>query len=387
MDRRGPGNETSYGNGGIIQREAVHPYPFPRHITDIFRILSNHSIDVRYRPGALFSNVIPLWAYWHHSSPKRFRRIVSEYASLIEYCTIDHEAMFKATSAQNLIRRSGWLQAFRTMNTFKSALVEAEDARDRFGVTFDRIEGDHLHEMEPFLSDRIVGAIHWTNSWSVVDPGALVQSYADGFVAHGGHIKHAEVLSIEPIEGGVNGWRVRTKHGTEEFYDLVLATGPWSPTWYKSLGYRIPMFIQRGYHMHYTGYNNAALNYAIQDFERGYVISPKKAGIRLTTGAELNNIDAPLRLRQLEAAEKIAREFFPIGDRKEKKVWVGGRPCISDMKPVIGSGHLHSNLWFAFGHAHQGFTMGPTTGRLLAQMMDREKTAIDMTPFRANRFS
>jgi D-amino-acid dehydrogenase len=30
VDRRGPGEETSHGNAGLIQREGVHPYVFPR---------------------------------------------------------------------------------------------------------------------------------------------------------------------------------------------------------------------------------------------------------------------------------------------------------------------------------------------------------------------
>jgi D-amino-acid dehydrogenase len=37
------------------------------------------------------------------------------------------------------------------------------------------------------------------------------------------------------------------------------------------------------------------------------------------------------------------------------------------MFPVIGKGERHQGLWFAFGHAHHGFTLGPVTGRLLCR--------------------
>ena len=30
VDRQAPGEETSFGNAGLIQREAVYPYGFPR---------------------------------------------------------------------------------------------------------------------------------------------------------------------------------------------------------------------------------------------------------------------------------------------------------------------------------------------------------------------
>lgn len=383
VDRRAPGRETSYGNAGLIQREAVQPHPFPRDLAEVLRVLPNHSTDIRYRAGTLFSETHPLWQYWRYSAPKPFARIVAEYASLIRHCTSDHETMIKVAGAEHLIRRDGWLQLYRTMAAFEEGLAEAADSRDRFGVTFDRVDVERLHSMEPDLSDRVIGAIHWTNSWSVTDPGALVRAYADDFVARGGQIRRAEAESV--AQAG-DGWRMHTDQGVLAADELVLATGPWSRAWLEQLGYRMPMFFMRGYHMHYDVVGGASLNYPIMDFEKGYLITPKHAGLRLTTGAELNNLDAPPRFGQLRAAEKTAREVFALGKRKEAEPWVGSRPCMADMKPVIGPAHNHSNLWFAFGHGHQGFTLGPTTGRLLAQLMDEEAPTVNMTPFRSDRF-
>jgi D-amino-acid dehydrogenase len=42
-------------------------------------------------------------------------------------------------------------------------------------------------------------------------------------------------------------------------------------------------------------------------------------------------------------------------------------------------------MWFAFGHAHHGLTLGPVTGRLLAQMMLGKETIVDPAPFRVER--
>jgi len=56
------------------------------------------------------------------------------------------------------------------------------------------------------------------------------------------------------------------------------------------------------------------------------------------------------------------------------------------MKPIIGPAPNHANLWFAFGHAHQGLTLGPVTGRLLAEQMTGETPFVDPRPFSAQRF-
>lgn len=65
---------------------------------------------------------------------------------------------------------------------------------------------------------------------------------------------------------------------------------------------------------------------------------------------------------------------------------MGARPCTPDMMPVIGRAEKHQGLWFAFGHAHHGLTLGPVTGRLIAEMMTGEETLVDTHPFRVDRF-
>lgn len=66
---------------------------------------------------------------------------------------------------------------------------------------------------------------------------------------------------------------------------------------------------------------------------------------------------------------------------------MGNRPCTPDMKPIIGQAPKHKNLWFAFGHAHHGLTLGPVTGRLIAEMMDGVEPFFDPLPFSPSRFA
>jgi len=387
VDRRAPGRETSYGNAGLIQREAVQPHPFPRDLANMWRVLPNRSIDIRYRAGAMFSAAEPLLEYWRNSAPERFARIVPEYASLIVHCTAEHERLFTAAGAETLIRRDGWLEVFRTPSILEAEAARAEDIHQRFGVEYAVLDRAGLSQLEPDLGPAMVGAIHWTNAWSVSDPGALVQAYAKAFEDLGGRLVQADARNLEQVNGQAQGgWRLQTDQGDIEADHAVLATGPWSNEWLGRLGYDMPLFHMRGYHMHYDSGPGATLNHAFLDFERGYLLSPKQAGLRLTTGAELNTLDAPPRSGQLDAAEAQARSVFPLGARREDTPWKGARPCMGDMKPVIGRAPRHDNLWFAFGHGHQGFTLGPITGRLIGEMMDGETPLVDMTPFCAERF-
>ncbi|MEO8746956.1 MAG: FAD-dependent oxidoreductase, partial [Rhodanobacter sp.] len=356
---------------------------FPRDLATLWRVLQNRSIDIRYRSGAMLASLPALRMYWRYSAPGPFAHVVSAYGSLIQHCTEEHAEMIQQAGAEALVRKEGWLEAFRTQQGFDAKLLLAEDAKTRFGVEYATLDRSAFHARQSALSEKLIGGIHWSDSWSVVDPGALVQAYARAFESLGGRIVQADARGIAQVG---TPWSLTTSGGTLTAGELVLATGPWSGAWFKRLGYRMPLFHMRGYHMHYSAQAGATLRYAVMDSEKGYLLSPQSAGIRLTTGAELNTLDAPRSFAQLQAAEDEARRIFPLGERRDAQPWMGARPCLADMKPVIGRGHHHTGLWFAFGHAHQGFTLGPITGRLLGEMMDGETPCVDMTPFRANRF-
>ncbi|KAA0013594.1 FAD-binding oxidoreductase [Billgrantia pellis] len=384
MDRRPPGRETSYGNGGLIQREAVRPYPFPRELSKLLSAVPNRRVDIRYRLQDMLRSAGPLYGYWRNSAPQRHADIIPEYASLIALSTQEHAPMIEAAEANHLVRKEGWLEVYRRPAGLEKRAGEARDAAERFGVTHDLLDAAQLKQREPQLSDGLAGAIHWTNSWGVADPGALVAAYASQFEREGGRFLQAEVRDVSRHGWS---WRVATEKGIQEAQEVVVALGPWAGDWLRSLGYRLPTFVKRGYHMHYAAPEERRLRHWLLDADVGYILAPMRPGIRLTTGAELAALGAPPQYGQLEAAERKARELYAgLGERLEETPWRGARPCLPDMKPVIGPAPRHPGLWLAFGHGHQGFTMGPVTGRVVAEMMEGEPTAVDMRPFRADRF-
>ena len=384
VDRRPPGRETSFGNGGLIQREAVRPYPFPREVGKLLKVLPNRRVDIRYSLAGMLEAAGPLFSYWRHSAPDHHARIIPEYASLIMLSTQEHEPMIEAAGASELVKKEGWLEVYRSAAELDARVGEAREAEQRFGVTHELLDQAALRQREPQLSAHPVGAIHWTNAWSAADPGGLVAAYAGLFEREGGRFLQAEVRGLTQVG---QGWRVETDAGVQEAEEVVVALGPWAGPMLKPLGYRLPTFVKRGYHMHYAAREGQRLHYWLLDAEVGYILAPMSAGIRLTTGAELKPLDAPADHGQLAAAERVARELYPgLGERLDEVPWKGARPCLPDMKPVIGPATEHEGLWLAFGHGHQGFTLGPVTGRLLAEMMEGETPAVDMTPFRADRF-
>jgi D-amino-acid dehydrogenase len=165
-----------------------------------------------------------------------------------------------------------------------------------------------------------------------------------------------------------------------------VALGPWSDLVFRPLGYAIPLGIKRGYHLHLKPGGNALLNHPVLDSDLGFLLAPMNQGIRLTTGVEFARRDAPPSPIQIDRALPRARSLFPLGEAIDSKPWMGARPCLPDMLPVIGRAPRHPGLWFDFGHQHHGLTLGPVTGRLLAEMMTGVTPFADPLPFAADRF-
>ena len=381
IDRQEPGGETSFGNAGIIQAEALNPHPMPRRMLDLARIALGFTNTVRYRKATLPLNASSLVRYWWHSAPDRHARISAAYGRLIALSASEHERFISASHADALIVRKGYHVLHEDPAAFEADIAKASRLAKEYGIGFEVLTARELVQAESCLKDGGLGGMHWKDAWNVLDPGALVQAYLRLFKEQGGSIHLGDAATIQQTAAG---WSVRTEDGDVAGDAAVVALGPWAPDLLRRLDYRVQMVRKRGYHRHFRGGSELKLPLGLP--ANGCFLSPTNFGIRITTGAELTGRDSKATPVQLAVAERAAREFLDLGQPVEAEPWFGTRPCMPDMLPVMGPAPRHSGLWFNFGHGHQGFTMGPIAGRLIAEMMTGEETVVSPAPYAIERF-
>ena len=381
VDRREPGRETSYGNAGIIQAEALNPHPMPRHMVDLARIAMGLTNSVRYRKINLPLNASSLVRYWWHSAPERHARISTAYGKLIALSAGEHEEFIAASHSEALIVRKGYHVLHKDPVAFEADIAKARRLEREYGIKYAVLSPQELMAAEGCLKEGGLGGMHWKDAWNVLDPGALVQAYAELFQQRGGTIHCGDAGTLRRSAGG---WSVTTEDGELSALTAVVALGPWSPDLLSKLGYRAQMVRKRGYHRHYSGGSELKLPLGLP--ANGCFLSPTNFGIRITTGAELTGRGTKATPVQLGVAERAAREVLDLGNAVEAEPWFGTRPCMPDMLPVIGPAPRDEGLWFNFGHGHQGFTLGPIAGRLVAEMMTSEDPVISPAPYAIERF-
>jgi len=383
VDRQGPGEGTSYGNAGIIEGNTVFPAAFPSSLAEVVRIALKRSPVANYHL-AFLPRVAPwLMAFHAASRPARLIETAHVMRPLLARAVAEHESLAAEAGAERHLSHRGWLKLYRTDSAFAAQAAELELAA-QFGISNLPLDREGALALEPALRGVFRHGVHWTGAVSVDNPLALTRAHAARFAALGGIALTGDARTLHRSNPH---WRVETASGPLDAGDVVIALGPWTPDVIGPLGIKLPLAVKRGYHRHFRPQGNAALSRPVLDAENGYVMAPMEQGIRITTGVEFAPRDAAPTQVQFDRLLPAARELFPLGEPVEPQPWLGARPCFADSRPVISRAPEQRGVWLAFGHGHWGLTLGPATGRLIAEMMTGATPFCDPKPFAAERFT
>lgn len=165
---------------------------------------------------------------------------------------------------------------------------------------------------------------------------------------------------------------------------MVVAAGVRSGRLAKQLGAKVVLDAERGYHIMLPR-PEKSINRYLQFAECRISLSPKEGGLRMTSIVELASADAPPDFRRIRRLKAQAARVLPGLEPEEKSIWMGSRPSLPDNVPVIARSPRHPGVFFAFGHSHLGMTMGPVSGRIIADLVAGRDPGLDMTPYGAVR--
>jgi D-amino-acid dehydrogenase len=380
IDRREPGSETSYGNAGILSSGSILPLNKPSLWSALPSYLGNTSAALRWDPLWVMKNLDWVVRFLANAVPSRTRPRATALHGLINASLKLHRDWIVKAGAPNRIRETGWLKAWRS-DAVQAAKAEQAFLAE-FGIKSELLDRQAISALEPnILPVYKVGLLH-TETASVDSPGAVTKAYAQMLKSSGGAVRQSEIKAIEPSG---DGWRIVLGDGAVAARHVVVALGPWSADILRPLGYRVPLATERGYHQEFTPNPARSLQRPIHDAEGSFLMTPMENGIRVTSGVELTDRDAPSSFAQLDMVVPLARGVAEFGAAVGEP-WRGARPTLPDSLPVIGKAPRHQGLWLAFGNQHIGFTTGPATGDAIAAMISGEKPSFDASAFAPGRY-
>lgn len=383
VDRREPGEETSFGNSGFIDASAFIPHVMPRDLRTLLKRVRGETPHVNLHFAMLPRLASWLRRYWNESTPERVLAAAARLSPLAAHAVTEHKKLAAAAGVSELIRDTGLLRLYRSKAAFDSAAGDRELMR-RYAIELRELDPTQLAELEPCLAPVVHRAVWLPRACFTINPGALTKAYAKLAQRNGGAFVPADAGGLAKT---ADGWELATKQGTIRAAQIVVALGPWALDLLARFGVSAPIAIKRGYHMHYGLAGNAVLGRPVGDVESGFVLSPMAMGVRLTTGAEFADRDAAPTPLQLGACEPLARTLVPLDRALAPSPWMGARPCTPDSSPIIGAAPGQAGMWLAIGHGHWGLGLGAATGRLIADLVTGATPVVDPQPLSLDRFA
>ena len=383
LERGRIAGEASEGNAG--QMAIGHP-PIPRPGLGFkaARWMVDPMGPLHISPRAGWGMAPWLWKFWRACSPRVLARSMETLAELGRRTAPMFDELIDAEAIACDYHKAGIMEVYRTRSGARTGRAHVDTLR-RLGFDVVWLAGEEVRAREPVLRAGVVGAVYNRESMSL-DPAAFVHGVARGARRLGAELREeAPIRRIVVSSGAVVGVELETGARIDA-QRVVLAAGIWSDRLARTIGVRIPMQAGKGYHREIDP-GTPPLTTPCVLAERFVACTPMNGRLRLAGTLEFTGVNHVLRQKRLDALSIAAREYLHGEvDATPDSDWCGMRPCVADGMPIIGPAPGVKGLLIATGHAMLGMTLGPITGRLVAELATGEAPSVDLSAVCADRF-
>jgi len=374
---------TACGSAGAIAMAEVLPASRPGLITQVPRWLLDPLGPLSIRFAHLPQLTGWMLKFLRAGNQAQVEATAQALATLMSPVRDHHFEMIRQIKAQHLLHENGALYLYRSEHSRDRDAAQWA-LRRQHGIGFKLLNRQQILEREPALG-RNARCGYFIPDWChYIDPQALLSTLgnyllSEGLVFVGDTVRGFEFADERPCAAVLAG-------GDKISFDVcVIAAGARSTLLSAQLGDGFPLESERGYN---TVLANSGLDIKTYlAFEEHFVLTPMAQGLRIGGAAEFAGLDAPPNYARSKALVRLAKRYLPDLNEDGGTQWMGQRPSTPDSRPVISASSRFQNIFYGFGHGHLGLTFGPTTGRLLSQLIDGKDPQIPLSPFAIDRYS
>ncbi len=382
---RGPiARGSAAGNAGLVTPSHLIPMAAPGVLSGVVRGMIRRTGPVTVRPS-----IDPAYLRWM----VRFARNCTARAAHAGSVALRDLGFLSADLVVDWIERDGIDCDYRKLGllyvygdeaAFAAGRHEA-DTMERYGVTVERYGAAELHELEPALDEKVIGGFRCVDD-AGLDPARFMSGIVSVLSGRGvAFVPHTGLMDLRTSGGAVD--RLVTSRGDLVADEVVIATGAWTPGVAALLGESVPVQAGKGYSMTVAAPSQGPRNNLLIG-DRWVAVNPIGDKLRMSGWLELGRLDTRPSLRRLAQIEANARSRVRLDpELTVLERWAGLRPVTPDGLPIIGRSPGWANVTYAVGHGKLGLSLGPVTGRLVAQIVCDRPTDLALDPVSPRRFS
>ncbi len=375
----------SFGNAGMIVPSHLIPLAAPGMISKGIRWMFNSSSPFYVKPR--LSGDLIKWGY--HFYKCATKEHVARSAPSLKEISLLSKSMFKQLSTELPFNfgyhERGLLMLYQTKET-EYEEIETAALANAHGIEAHILSAQEVQKLEPDVLVKVRGGVYFPGD-AHVTPQLFVNQLKTYLKEKGVVIKD----KTEVVDFVIESDRIKSvKAANEEFTfdEVVLATGSWSALVAAKLNLSLPMQAGKGYSF---TLENVQKNTRVPSIflEARVAVTPMGDTLRFGGTMEITGIDHSISMNRVKGIVDSIPHYYPemkVEMPKKEEVWHGLRPCSPDGLPYIGRSKKIKNLVIATGHSMMGLSLGPGTGKLVSEMIDRTKTSISLNEFEPERF-
>lgn len=379
---------TSHGNAGIVVPSHFVPLAAPGVVGQALRWMLDPLSPFYVRPRASLELARWGWGFLRNANAAHVARAAPLLLELNLASRRRYEALVAELGVDVGFTRRGLLMLCHTERGLEEEARGAATARG-MGLDARVLSATEVGALEPGIELDVVGAVHVRDD-AHLDPGATMRALRARLEQDGVRFRNGtEVTGLRDRRDAVE-VEVRGPEGTgvERADALVLAGGSWSGALARRLGLRLLLQPGKGYALTIERPSQRLRTAAIL-VEARAAATPLGDRLRIGGTMEIAGFDPRLTPGRIEGIKRAARRYFPRLPRAEldgAAPWMGFRPVSPDGLPYLGRAPRHPNVVVATGHAMMGFSLGPISGQLVAELVAGEPPSVDLTLLAPGRF-
>ncbi len=380
---------SSYGNAGMIVPSHAIPLAMPGAIRQALPWLFDATSPFYIKPRPDLALLDRLWRFRSASNAAALHRAIPVLLQLNQASLGLFRRLAGDAELDFNFEQRGGLYVYLSQAGLEKGIHEAE-LLHQYGGESAILDTAGVRELSPAIRPAVVGGIYYREDAHLI-PDRFVHGMANLVRRQGTEIcTSTEVLACETNGGRVV--RVVTTRGDYAPEQVVLAAGAWSPQLAHTLGVRLPVQPAKGYSITIPRPAATLLDVPLHLAERKVAVTPMGDMLRFAGTLELAGLDLSINRRRVNAIQLAAHEYLdldpgPTLEPNTTEIWRGLRPLTPDTLPIIGRSRHLANLTVATGHGMMGVSLGPITGKLVAQLIRGEQPEFDLSLLSVERFT
>jgi D-amino-acid dehydrogenase len=387
LERGAPDHDScSLGNAGMIVPSHIVPLAAPGAVALALKWMWNPESPFYVKPRVSWDLLNWGWKFWRASNSAHLARSAPLLRDIHLASRACYEELAESRGNDFGLVKKGLLMLCRTPHALDEEARTAEHAR-RHGIPAEVLDAKQTAALDPGLRMTVAGSVHFSKDCHL-SPDRFVTGLSRTLETSGADFAwRTEVTGWHT--NGSHILAVRTNRGEIAADEYVLAGGSWSQVIARDLRLRLPMQAGKGYSLTLPNPRRLPTVCSILT-EARVAVTPMGSSLRFGGTMEIAGLDESVSAARVRGIIKAVAMYFPDftpGDFRDIRPWHGLRPCSPDGLPYLGRTALYDNLIIATGHAMMGISLGPISGKLVAQILSGERPSIDIGLLSPDRYA